>query len=77
MATPRRAEIPSPASTPPFFSITRAVIEMFRGDDVRGDIRCYEASPGIGAALVAFDVPGAPPEDAGASEPAEPPPATE
>jgi aromatic ring-opening dioxygenase catalytic subunit (LigB family) len=43
------------------------ILHGYLGADVRGDVRCYEPSPGVGAALVAFDVPGVevPSPDAG------------
>ncbi len=37
------------------------ILRGFLGADVAGDLRCYEAGSGMGAALMAFDVPGAPP----------------
>jgi len=35
------------------------VMRGFLGHDAEGELLCYEASPGAGAALVAFDVPAA------------------
>ena len=32
------------------------ILRGFVGPDARGDVRCYEPTPGVGAALVAFDV---------------------
>ncbi len=37
------------------------ILRGFLGADVTGDLRCYEAGSGMGAALIAFEVPGAPP----------------
>ena len=36
------------------------VLRGFLGEDARGEVRCYEASPGVGSALVEFAIPGAP-----------------
>ena len=36
------------------------ILRGFLGADVSGDLRCYEAGSGMGAALMAFEVPGAP-----------------
>jgi aromatic ring-opening dioxygenase catalytic subunit (LigB family) len=33
------------------------LLRGFLGQDIRGDVRCYEPSPGVGAALVEFPVP--------------------
>jgi len=49
------------------------ILHGYLGADVRGDVRCYEASPGVGAALVSFEVPAAtlapaPGADAGPAE---------
>jgi len=35
------------------------VLRGFLGHDAKGELLCYEASPGAGAALLAFDVPAA------------------
>lgn len=35
------------------------VLRGFLGEDVKGDLICYEAGPGVGAALIEFPVPGA------------------
>lgn len=37
------------------------ILRGFLGADVMGDLRCYEGGSGMGAALMAFEVPGAPP----------------
>ena len=37
------------------------VLRGFLGEDVLGVVQCYESSPGVGAALVEFPVPGAMP----------------
>jgi hypothetical protein len=34
------------------------VLRGFLSADVPGLVRCYEAAPGVGAALVEFEVPG-------------------
>jgi aromatic ring-opening dioxygenase catalytic subunit (LigB family) len=35
------------------------VLRGFLGEDVKGTLRCYESSPGVGAALIEFPVPDA------------------
>lgn len=61
------------------------LLHGFLDGDAAGDVRCYEAGPGVGSALIAFAVPGvdAPAEEApadakpeGAAAPPAPKPAT-
>ena len=46
------------------------VLRGFLGSDVPGEVLCYEPAPGVGAALVEFEVAGAPAAPAPATRPA-------